>query len=109
MWAGGSPNGNIHYTMSLFSCKLYSYSSPYIREGNLGFHNWSGSHYSVATSGNAWTTAYTSSDGYTVLVIALGSGSYMGVTVDWHQAYGYPFQDKSVTTYARSQSASGVY
>ena len=50
MWAGGSPNGNIHYTMSLFSCKLYSYSSPYIREGNIGFHNWSGTHYAIATT-----------------------------------------------------------
>jgi len=109
MWAGGSPNGNIHYTMSLFHAKLYSYSSPYVKEGNMGFHNWSGTHYSIATSGNVWTTAYTSSDGYTVLVISLGSGSYMGVTIDWHQAYGYPFQDKSVTTYARSNSSSGVY
>lgn len=109
MWAGGSPNGNIHYTMSLFHAKLYSYSSPYIREGNIGFHNWSGVHYSLVTTGNIWTTAYTSSDGYTVLVIALGSGTYFGVTVDWHQAYGYPFQDKIVTAVSPSNSSSGVY
>lgn len=109
MWAGGSPSGNIHYTMSLFYARLYSYSSNYIREGHLAFHNWSGSIYSLTTTGTAWSNAYTSSDGYVVLVLALGSGSYLGVTVDWHQAYGYPLQDKIVTNTSRSNSTSGVY
>ena len=39
MWAGGSPNGNIQYTMSLFKGFYYSYSGS-ILEGAVGFHNW---------------------------------------------------------------------
>ena len=109
MWAGGSPSGNIHYTMSLFYCRLYSYSSNYIREGHIAFHNWSGSIYSLTTTGTAWSNAYVSSDGYVVLVVALGSGTYFGVTVDWHQAFGYPFQDKYVTATSPSNSTSGAY
>jgi len=109
MWAGGGGTGNVHYTMSLFYARLYSYSSNYIREGSIGFHNWSGSIYNLSTTGNIWYNAYTSSDGYVVLSLAIGSGSYMGVTVDWHQAYGYPLQDKIVTAASPSNTASGVY
>jgi hypothetical protein len=107
MNAGGA--GNIHYTMSLFYARLYSYSSNYIREGSIGFHNWSGSIYNLSTTGNIFYNAYTSSDGFVVLSLTIGSGSYMGVTVDWHQAYGYPFQDKIVTAASPSNSATGVY
>ncbi len=107
MNAGGA--GNIHYTMSLFYARLYSYSSAYIREGSIGFHNWSGSIYNIATTGNVWYNAYTSSDGFVVLSMSIGSGTYIGVSVDWHQAYGYPFQDKVVTNVSPSNSATGVY
>jgi len=108
MWAGGSPNGNIHYTMSLFTAEFYSYGG-YIRTGTLGFHNWSGAMYTVVTTGNVWSSPYVSSDGYVVLVIALGSGSYNGLNVDWNQTYGYPYQDKTVTASSGSNSATGVY
>jgi hypothetical protein len=108
MWAGGSPNGNIHYTMSLFTAEFYSYGG-YIRTGTLGFHNWSGAMYTVVTTGNAWSSPYVSSDGYVVLVIALGSGSYNGLNVDWNQTYGYPYQDKTVTASSGSNNATGVY
>jgi hypothetical protein len=107
MNAGGA--GNIHYTMSLFYARLYSYSSAYIREGSIGFHNWSGSIYNIATTGNVFYNAYVSSDGFVVLSLAIGSGSYIGVTVDWHQAYAYPLQDKIVTAASPSNSATGAY
>ena len=109
MWAGGSPNGNIDYTMSLFYGRLYSYSSNYVREGHLGFHNWSGIIYAPSTNGTFWSGGYTSSDGYVVLVVALGGGTYFGVTIDWHQAFGYPFQNKIVTAATPSNSSSGVF
>jgi hypothetical protein len=109
MWAGGSPNGNIDYTMSLFYGRLYSYSSNYVREGHLGFHNWSGIIYNPSTNGTFWSGGYTSSDGYVVLVVALGGGSYLGVTIDWHQAYGYPLLNRVVTAATASNSGSGVF
>ena len=109
MWAGGSPNGNIEYTMSLFYGRLYSYSSAYVREGHFGFHNWSGGIYQSATNGTFWSGGYTSSDGYVVLVVALGGGTYFGVTIDWHQAYGYPLVQRTVTASSPSNSSSGVY
>jgi hypothetical protein len=95
--------------MSLFYARLYSYSSNYIREGSIGFHNWSGNIYNLSTTGNIFYNAYVSSDGFVVLSLTIGSGSYIGVTVDWHQAYGYPFQDKVVTAASASNSATGVY
>jgi hypothetical protein len=109
MWAGGSPNGNIEYTMSLFYGRLYSYSSAYVREGHFGFHNWSGGIYQSATNGTFWSGGYTSSDGYVVLVVALGGGTYFGVTIDWHQAYGYPLVQKVVTAATPSNNGSGVF
>ena len=109
LWGGGGGTGNSSPTMSLFSAKLFSYSSNYIREGNLAFHNWSGSIYSQTTTGTIWSGAYVSSDGYIVLVVALGGGSYQGVTIDWHQSYGYPFQDKFVTSTNYSNSSSNLY
>lgn len=108
MWAGGSPNGNVDYTMSLFYGRMYSYTA-YVREGYFGFHNWSGTFFSPATSGNFWQGGYTSTDGYVVLVVALGGGNYMGVSIDWYQAYGYPFRSSVVTGYSPSNSTSGVY
>jgi hypothetical protein len=109
IWAGGSPNGNTEYTMSLFYGRLYSYSSAYVREGHFGFHNWSGGIYQSATNGTFWSGGYTSSDGYVVLVVALGQGTYMGITIDWHQAYGYPLVQRTVTASSPSNSGSGVY
>jgi hypothetical protein len=109
MWAGGAPNGNTEYTMSLFYGRLYSYSSAYVREGHFGFHNWSGGIYQSATNGTFWSGGYTSSDGYVVLVVALGQGTYMGITIDWHQAYGYPLVQRTVTASSPSNSATGVY
>jgi hypothetical protein len=95
--------------MSLFSGKLYSYSSAYIREGNIGFHNWSGTLYNVTTTGTFWSGGYTSSDGYVVLVVALGGGTYFGISIDWHQAYGYPVRSSIVSNVSPSNSSSGVY
>jgi hypothetical protein len=109
MWAGGSPNGNIDYTMSLFYGRLYSYSSNYVREGHFGFHNWSGLIYAPSTSGTFWSGGYTSSDGFVVLVVALGGGTYFGVTIDWYQAFGYPLVQKTVTAATPSNSGSGVF
>ena len=108
MWGGASPYGQRDYTMSLFYGRLYSYSA-YVREGYYGFHNWSGSLYNTASSGNFWGGGYISSDGYVVLIVALGGGNYMGVTIDWFQAYGYPFRSSVVTAYSPSNSTSAVY
>ena len=108
LWGGGG-GSNSQPTMSMFSAKLYSYSSAYIREGNIAFHNWSGSIYSQATTGTIWYGAYVSSDGYVVLVIALGGGSYHGVHIDWHQSFGYGFQDRTVSSTNYSNSASSLY
>jgi len=102
-------SGNVDHTMSLFYGRLYSYSSAYIREGHYGFHNWSGTMYNPVTTGNFWSGGYSSSDGFVVLVVALGSGSYFGVTIDWHQSYPYTFRDRSVTAVSSSNSSSGVY
>jgi hypothetical protein len=102
-------NGNVDHTMSLFYGRLYSYSSAYIREGHYGFHNWSGALYNPVTTGNFWSGGYSSSDGYVVLVVALGGGTYFGINIDWHQSYPYGFRDRSVTAVSRSNSSSGVY
>ena len=105
----GGAAGNSMPTMSLFYARLYSYSSAYVREGHYGFHNWSGTIYNPSSSGTIWSGAYMSTDGYVVLVVALGGGSYMGVNVDYHQSFGYPFQDKYVSGATASNSSSGVY
>lgn len=106
MSAGGS--GNTQYTMSLFKGYMYSYSSVAINEGAVGFHNWSGIIYALATTGNLFTTVYVSSDGYVVLVIPSGAGE-TGVTIDWHQAYGYPFVTAQVTAAKLHGSPTGGY
>jgi hypothetical protein len=100
--------GNIHYTMSLFTARLYSYTGT-IREGQLGFHNWDGAFYAVAATGNIWSSPYRASDGFVVLVLTISSSSHTGVTIDWHQAFPYPFVDKVATAVSASNSTSGVY
>jgi hypothetical protein len=107
MWGGGSPNGNIQYTMSLFKGYYYSYSAS-ILEGAVGFHNWVGTIYSLKTTGNLFSNVYTSSDGYVVLVIPSGDGE-TGVTIDWHQAYGYPFVTAQVTAAKLYGATTGGY
>ena len=102
-------NGNVDHTMSLFTGRLYSYSSAYIREGSFGFHNWSGGIYNPVLTGNFWAGAYGSSDGYVVLIVALGGGSYMGLNIDWHQSYPYGFRDRIVTSYNHSNSSASLY
>jgi hypothetical protein len=104
----GGSGGNTMYTMSLFKGYMYSYGSVSALEGTYGFHNWSGTIYSAASSGNLFTTAYVSSDGYVVLVVPSGSGE-TGVTIDWHQAYGYPFVDATVTHNSLHSSPTGRY
>lgn len=108
MWGGGSPYGNVDYTMSLFKGYFYTYSAM-VREGMVGFHNWSGSIYNTASNGNLFANVYVSSDGYVVLVVNCGGGSYNSLTIDWYQAYEYPFRDKTVTAATNSASTSGVY
>jgi hypothetical protein len=108
LWGGGG-GSNSQPTMSMFSAKLYSYSSAYIREGNLAFHNWSGSIYNQVTTGTIWYGAYVSSDGYVTLILALGGGSYHGVHIDWHQSFGYGFQDRYVSSTAYTNTASSLY
>jgi hypothetical protein len=102
-------NGNVDHTMSLFYGRLYSYSSSYIREGHYGWHNWSGTLYNPVSTGNFWAGGYSSSDGYVVLIVALGGGSYIGMNIDWHQSYPYGFRDRIVTSYNHSNSASALY
>jgi len=108
MWGGGSPSGNIQYTMSLFKGYMYSYGDSAIREGMYGFHNWVGTIYNPGASGNLFSNVYVSSDGYVVLVILSGSGE-AGVTIDWHQAYGYPFVTAQVTAAKLHGSTTGGY
>jgi hypothetical protein len=108
MWGGGSPSGNIQYTMSLFKGYSYSYGDSAVREGMYGFHNWVGTIYSPSASGNLFSNVYVSSDGYVVLVISSGSGE-AGVTIDWHQAYGYPFVTAQVTAAKLHGSTTGGY
>jgi len=102
-------SGNVDHTMSLFTGRLYSYSSAYIREGSFGFHNWSGVLYNPVLTGNFFAGGYGSSDGYVVLIVALGGGSYMGVNIDWHQSYPYGFRDRIVTSYNHSNSSASLY
>ena len=108
LWCGGSPSGNSDYTMSLFKGYSYAYSSPPALEGTIVFHNWDGSFYNIATTGNLFVGAYKSADGYVVLVTNSGNGE-AGVTIDWHQAYGYPFRDRTVSTTKLYGSTTGGY
>ena len=103
--------GNTHPTMSLFHIKGYTYSSETI-DTMIGFHNWSGSIYSLRITNNGSRAAglnpYASSDGYVVLVISTGT-NYPGITIDWHQAFQYGFVNVGVLSYTSSASTSGVY
>jgi hypothetical protein len=104
-------NGNTHPTMSLFHIKGYTYSAETI-DTMIGFHNWSGSIYSLNITNNgsraAGVSPYASSDGYVVLVLSVGT-NYPGITIDWHQAFSYGLVDVGVLNYAFSANTSGVY
>lgn len=107
LWGGGSPSGNTQYTMSYFKGYSYSYSA-HILEGGIGFHNWSAGLYNLRTTGNLFTTAYVSSDGYVVLVVPSGQGE-TGITLDWHQHWDYPFQSSVVTAAGLYSATTGKY
>ena len=107
LWGGGSPSGNTQYTMSYFKGYSYSYSA-HILEGGIGFHNWSAGLYNLRTTGNLFTTAYVSSDGYIVLVVPSGQGE-TGITLDWHQHWDYPFQSSVVTAAGLHSATTGKY
>jgi len=100
--------GNIQYTMSLFKGYFYAYSSPPALEGTIVFHNWDGGFYNTGTTGNLFANVYRSSDNYVVLVTYSGSGE-AGLTLDWHQAYGYPFVEAYVTAAGLHGSTTGKY
>lgn len=104
----GGGGGNVEYTMSLFRGRYYSYSAE-IREGSLGFHNWSGTFYSVVSTGTFWSSPYMSSDGKVVLVVNINSGNHLGITIDWYQAFPYSLRSSVVTAVSPSNSSSGVY
>ena len=108
LWTGGSPNGNTEYTMSLFKGYMYAYGSPPALEGTIVFHNWDGNFYNIGTTGNLFVTAYRSTDGYVVLVTNSGSGE-AGLTIDWHQAYGYPYKDRIRTASKLHGATTGGY
>jgi hypothetical protein len=108
LWAGGSPSGNIEYTMSLFKGYMYAYGTPPALEGTIVFHNWDGNFYNIGTTGNLFVTAYKSTDGYVVLVTNSGSGE-AGITIDWHQAYGYPYKDRIRTASKLYGATTGGY
>lgn len=108
LWAGGSPNGNSEYTMSLFKGYMYAYGTPPALEGTIVFHNWDGNFYNIGTTGNLFVTAYRSADGYVVLVTNSGSGE-AGITIDWHQAYGYPYKDRIRTASKLHGATTGGY
>jgi hypothetical protein len=108
LWAGGSPNGNSEYTMSLFKGYMYAYGTPPALEGTIVFHNWDGNFYNIGTTGNLFVTAYKSTDGYVVLVTNSGGGE-AGITIDWHQAYGYPYKDRIRTASKLYGATTGGY
>ena len=108
LWAGGSPSGNIEYTMSLFKGYMYAYGTPPALEGTIVFHNWDGNFYNIGTTGNLFVTAYKSTDGYVVLVTNSGGGE-AGITIDWHQAYGYPYKDRIRTASKLYGATTGGY
>ena len=111
LWAGGSPHGNIDYTMSLFKYRAYSYGGG-VASGMIGWHNWVGSYYNVGvhndTSWSVVQSSYTSSDGYVVLVAYLAA-SYCHLAIDWDQWGGYGFRERKVTAVDHHSSATGLY
>jgi hypothetical protein len=105
---------NTQPTMSLVHIKGYTYAGESI-DSMFGFHNWSGGFYNPVFTNNGSRTvvssaynSYQSTDGYAVLVLNIGN-NYPGITIDWHQAYEYTFQDVQVSAYQRSSSTTGVY
>ena len=113
LWAGGSPNGNIDYTMSLFTFRGYAYTgSNGVAMGMTGFHNWTGTLYNQNVHNDtSWLiarSAYVSSDGYVVLV-GYVPASYSFIYVDWNQWGGYDFRNRKVTASSHSSNATGVY
>jgi hypothetical protein len=104
----GGAAGNTMYTMSLFKGYMYSYGNSGYYEGATAFHNWSGTIYNRASSGNLFSNVYNSSDGYIVLVIPSGDGE-AGVTIDWHQAYAYPWVEAQVTAAGLHGATTGKY
>ena len=113
IWAGGSPNGNTDYTMSLFTFRGYAYTgSNGVAMGMVGFHNWTGTLYNQNvhndTSWSIAQSAYVSSDGYVVLVGYI-IASYSFIYVDWNQWGGYDFRNRKVTASSHSSNATGVY
>ncbi len=111
LWGGGSPSGNSQPTMSAFHGVGYNYDGQTI-DTMIGFHNWAGGIFSFNSS-NAGSracsnAAYIASSGHVVLVFDIGT-SYPGITIDYHQAYPYTYQDVSITSVATSTSQTGVY
>ena len=112
LWGGGSPNGNISYTMSSFTYhNYYAYGGSWAR-GQIGWHNWQGSFFNV-TRHNEGTLelvqpSYVSSDGYVVLVARIDAG-YAQFSIDWFQWAGYTFREAKVTAVTQSSSATGAY
>ena len=117
LWAGGSPNGNTEYTMSVFRYhSAYSYGNAKVSEGMIGWHNWAGAttHQRIVHNPvSNWAIvkeSYTSSDGYVVLVAdILTTGSYTQFSIDWCQWAGYPFRERKVTAVTLNASATGAY
>ncbi len=112
LWGGGSPNGNIAFTMSSFTYhNYYAYGGSWAR-GQIGWHNWQGSFYNV-TRHNEGTLelvqpSYISSDGYVVLVARLDA-AYAQFSIDWFQWAGYGFREAKVTAVTQHSSATGAY
>ena len=113
LWAGGSPHGNIEFTMSCFTFyDYYGYGANYSCYGTSGWHNWSGSYYNLMLRnyGN-WDIAYnpyTSSDGY-VVIVARVPNAYSQFSVDWAQWGGYARRERKITNVAQHNAATGKY
>ena len=113
LWGGGSPSGNIDYTMSSFRYhSYYAYGGQTTPGGYIGWHNWSGSFFNghLVNEGTLALvqSSYTSSDGYVVLVAKVGT-SYAQFSIDWAQWAGYPFRERKVTAVTNTASATGAY
>jgi hypothetical protein len=114
LWAGGSPYGNVEYTMSSFRYhNYYAYGGQTTPGGYVGWHNWSGSLLNNPQLVNEGTLdlvqpGYVSSDGYVVLVAKIGA-AYAQFSIDWFQWAGYPFRARKVIAVSQSSSATGAY
>ena len=113
LWGGGSPSGNIDYTMSCFTYKdYYAYGGSTTTGGYIGWHNWAGSFYNTqkVNSGtlDLVQDSYISTDGYVVLVAKVGA-SYCQFSIDWCQWAGYTFHERKVIAVTNTASATGAY